>query len=358
MRTRLIYITTIIMTLVIGVSATMVIGYYLLNKEPVIKTIKEVNITESGSIKSAIDKIYNAVLAVETYKGTRVVSTGTGFIYKQDDKYGYIITNHHVIAGATKVNVITANGEEVNAKILGSDQYADIAVLSIEKAAVLQVATIGKSDTLKLGDTLFTVGSPLGNQYRGTVTKGILSGKDRTVSLDVNNGAFIMQVLQTDAAINPGNSGGPLLNINGEVVGVNSLKLVQDTIEGMGFAIPIEIVMGSVDRLEKGEVIKRPLIGAELVDVTDVYGLLIKGITVDKSIASGVVIADVTANMPASIAGLKKGDIISEINGVKIEDIAHFRFNLYKFSIGETITVKYYRDIKLETLKILLDKSL
>lgn len=356
MRTKFIYFITIVITLLVGIMATFLVAKYYPNNETV-KTIKEVNITETDKMKPAIDKIYNAVVVLESYRGVTLISTGTGFVYKQDDKFGYIITNHHVIDGATSVKAVKANGKEIIVKVLGSDEIADIAVLSMDKTEVLQVAIIGKSDLLEIGDTLFTVGSPMGADYFGTVTKGILSGKDRTVSVQSTNGSLIMEVIQTDAAINPGNSGGPLLNINGEVIGVNSLKLVENTVEGMGFAIPIEIVMGSIDRLEKGETIKRPLIGAELVDVTNTYGLYYNNVYLNESIKSGAVITKIQVGSSADKVGLKKGDVIVGINSIKIDDTAHFRFNLYKFSLGNTIKIKYYRGTELSEVNILLDKS-
>lgn len=252
MRQKIIYISTVILSFFLGVIGTyLVIKNNPITVQDVVKTINEVKITESDTIQPAIEKIYDAVVLVESYKGNALIGTGTGFVYKKDDKNGYIITNHHVIENASSVKVISTNGKTSEVKILGSDIYADIAVLSIDAKDVLKVAEIGESTKLKLGDTLFTVGSPLGSEYMGTVTKGILSGKDRTVSVNLANGKFMMEVLQTDAAINPGNSGGPLVNINGEVIGVNSLKLVEDEIEGMGFAIPIEIAMSAAETLEK-----------------------------------------------------------------------------------------------------------
>ena len=360
MREKIIYIVTIIASLLIGVIGTILVYNNKFGKirEVVEKEVKEVSITESDTIKPAIDKIYDAVVLVETYKGNRLVSTGTGFVYKKDDKVGYIITNHHVIEGGNKIKVVNIDGQSVDAVILGSDVYADLAVLSIEKDAVLQVAELGSSTDLELGDTLFTVGSPVGKEYMGTVTKGILSGKNRTVTVSLTNGDFMMEVLQTDAAINPGNSGGPLVNINGQVVGVNSLKLVQDEIEGMGFAIPIELAMTSVEHLEKGEEIKRPMLGVELSDVTNTYGLYLNDIYLDTEFKNGVVIVSVVQNTPAAAAKLKKGDVILEVNGTKINDVGHFRFILYKYSVGDTIKVKYYREGKIQEVNVLLDKSI
>ncbi|MDD2518341.1 MAG: trypsin-like peptidase domain-containing protein [Bacilli bacterium] len=358
MREKIVYITTVVLAFFVGVTSTyLVIRYYPIEGEKVIKTIKEVEITESDSIQPAVEKVYDAVVLIESYRNNQLIGTGTGFVYKKDNKNGYIITNHHVIENSDSIKVLDINGEESEATLLGSDAYADIAVLSIDQSAVLKVVKIGDSTKLKLGDTLFTVGSPLGSEYIGTVTKGILSGKDRTISVDQSNGSLMMDVIQTDAAINPGNSGGPLVNINGEVIGVNSLKLVEDEIEGMGFAIPIEIVMTSVDRLEKGEEIKRPLLGVEIMDATETYALYRNGIQYDEPFENGIAVISVQPNTPAAVAGLKKADVILEINGTKITGIAHFRFVLFKYEIGETITTKVYRDGKIEDISIKLDKS-
>lgn len=359
MKNKITYIVTIIITLAIGVSGTIVtLHFFSMTEKTLEKTVSEVSISETDTLKTAIDKIYDSVVLIETYTNNKQVSSGTGFVYKKDDKNGYIITNHHVIDGATTVKVTNIEGQTVEAKVLGSDEYADIAVLSVEASSVLQVAEIGKSSDSNIGDTLFTIGSPLGADYMGTVTKGILSGKDRTVSVSLSSGSFIMEVLQTDAAINPGNSGGPLVNINGEVIGVNSIKLVQDEIEGMGFAIPIEIVMASVDRLEKGEKIVRPVIGVEMLDISNAYYLYRNGITIDNSIDSGVAIVSVQENSPAAEAGLQKGDVILEVEGTTIKDIAYFRFVLYKYSVGDKIKVKYYRNNEILETEINLTKGL
>jgi serine protease Do len=354
MRTKLFQGLTVLAIFLLGSFATFIVIEYL----PDDKIINEVKITESDTIKSSVDKVYDAVVYIESYEYGDPIGSGTGFIYKKDDKYGYLITNHHVIDGADEVKIITTAGAETTAKILESDEYADIAVLSIDAQYADKVVEIGSSDDANVGDTIFTVGSPLGLEYMGTVTKGIISGKNRTVSVELTNGDYMVEVLQIDAALNPGNSGGPLLNINGQVIGVNSLKLVKSEIEGMGFALPIEVVMGFVDRLEKGQKISRPLIGVELTDVSDAYTLYRKGILVDGDIKNGVVISGVSKTSPGDQAGLKIGDVIIEINSNATNDIAHFRYNLYKYSIGDIITIKYIRDGKTLETKVTLDESL
>lgn len=349
----------IISSFFVGVISTIIVVHYFpINTQIIEKTVSEITVTESDTISSSVDKVYNAVVVIESYTNNKLSSSGTGFVYKQDGKTGYIITNYHVIKGATSIKVVNANNESVDAKLLGGDEYEDVAVLSIDSSAVLAVAEIGSSEEMSIGDTLFTVGTPVGSEYMGTVTKGILSGKDRTVSVTLdNNNSYMMQVLQTDAAINPGNSGGPLCNINGQVVGVNSLKLVQDTIEGMGFAIPIELVMTSVDRLEKGERIVRPVLGIESLDATNTYALYRNNILLDEDIDSGVVIVNVVEDSPAEAAGLSKGDVILEINDNKITDGAHLKYILYKYTVGDKITVKYYRDGKIKETVVSLTKA-
>ena len=313
--------------------ASFFIGFfyndYLLNEEDVIPTYTEVTFKEENSLRSSIDKIYNAVVVIETYdnRGNKI-GTGSGFCYKKDNR-AYFITNNHVIENSNIIQVINMENKSYEATLLGKDEYLDIAILSTESEASLQVATLSNSSSIQLGDTVFTVGSPLGSKYMGTITKGILSGKNRKVTVSTSSGNYIMEVLQTDAAINPGNSGGPLVSISGEVIGVNSLKLVQDEIEGMGFAIPIELVSESLIKLEKGEIIIRPILGIEISDTNR---------------SNGVYITNVEEKYPASIAGLHRGDYIISIDGEKVEDSAHFRYILYRHKIGDTITITYIRN--------------
>ena len=365
MKHKLIYIATIILSISLGAMGTIAVYKHIPQaiKESTEKnqntqiTSGNINITETNTIKAAINEIYDAVLVVETYKNNTALSTGTGFIYKQDDEKGYIITNHHVIEKGNKFKITLPSGEETEATLLGSDEYSDIAVLAIKKEIVTKVAKLGTSADMEVGDTVFTVGSPLGKEYMGTVTKGILSGKNRTITVtSTNNYSQMIDVLQTDAAINPGNSGGPLLNIKGEVIGVTSMKYVKDEIEGMGFAIPIEIVNSLTNRLEKGEKIERPLIGIEMTDVTNSYYLYKLGIIIPQEIQNGVVITNLSENYPAIKAGLKKGDIILSINDTEITDSAHFKYLLYKYQVGDKIKITYYRNNKVQETEIVLDK--
>lgn len=317
-------------------------------------------IVEKNSISDAVEKAKDAVVMIQGYKNTQVASTGTGFVYKTDSKYGYIMTNEHVVEGTEKVVLIMANDEEVEGKLLGGDEYLDLAVIRIPKDKVMVVSEIGDSTNSNVGDTVFTIGTPMGYDYRGTVTSGILSGKDRMVGVSIGNSTtqdYVMKVLQTDAAINPGNSGGPLLNVNGEVIGVNSMKLVQEEIEGMGFAIPIEYAMSHIEALEKSNSIDWPVLGISMLNATDTTALYQNSIQIPSKTVEGVVVASITENTGASKSELKKGDIITAINGEKVKNIAYLRYELYKYTPGEVIEVTYLRDNKEHKTKVTLTKS-
>lgn len=335
--------------------------YLLISYVPLkTKTITEVNNEykiEETAVEQAIDKVYDAVVVVESFSNNRKIGTGTGFIYKKDNKYGYVMTNSHVIGNGNQVKILLSDGKEINAKILGKDALSDIAVLSISSNSVKKVAEIGNSENTKLGNTVITVGAPMGSEYSGTVTKGILSGKDRmlTVSLSsYSSNDLMIRVLQTDAAINPGNSGGPLVNIAGQVIGITSLKLVQSEVEGMGFAIPIEDAMRYVEDLESGKEISRPFIGIEMLDVNEVYSLFIEGIIIDEEIEKGVVIINVTENSPAEKIGLKRGDIILKMGDKEIDNKAQLRYELYKYKVGDKLKIFVYRDEKISEYTLTL----
>ena len=317
-------------------------------------------VVEKGSISDSVEKVKDAVVMIRGYKNDTETSTGTGFVYKTDNKFGYIMTNQHVVEGIDKVILVTSDDKEIEGQILGGDEYLDLAVIRISKSSVKDVVEIGDSSTSKVGDIVFTIGSPMGYDYRGTVTSGILSGKDRMVSVSVSNSNtedYVMKVLQTDAAINPGNSGGPLLNVNGEVIGINSMKLVQEEIEGMGFAIPIEYAMSHIDSLESGKSIEWPVLGISMINVGDTNTLYNNHLSVPANINSGVVVANITNDSGASKSELKVGDIIIAINGEKVSNTAYLRYELYKYKPGEKIEVTYFRNNKDNKTTVTLSSS-
>lgn len=360
MKNKLIYVLIIAGCMGLSMFGTVLIMDYKLSNNKCKcdnHTTKTVSVVEENNLKTSISKVYDSVVYVGTYYGDELASSGTGFVYKTDDKYGYVLTNHHVISGNYSIKVTNNDGMTVDATILGSDEFADIAVLQIPKDAVMKVAEIGESSTLELGDTVFAIGSPLGSKYMGTVTKGILSGKDRLVNVRVSTGYYVMNVLQTDAAVNPGNSGGTLANIDGKVVGIISMKVVEDRIEGMGFAIPIEVAMSYVDQLEKGEPVERPVVGIEYADVTSLYNLYLHRINLSSKIKYGVVITDIIEGYAAEKAGLKKGDVITAIDDEKIPDSSYFRYILYKYNVGDKVKITYIRGDNEKIAEVTLDKN-
>lgn len=320
-------------------------------------TRNDTQVYEKNSLAPAVDKVYNAVAMVSAYQKETLASTGSAFVYKTDNKYGYLLTNYHVVEGADSIKITTEDDKEADAELLGGDEYLDLAVLKVDKSNISMVANIGTSEKMHLGDTVFTVGTPMGEEYRGTVTSGILSGKDRMVSVSVSNSSsndWIMRVLQFDASINPGNSGGPLLNSNGEVIGICSLKLVDDQIEGMGFAIPIEYAMNHIESLEKGKDISWPILGVSMINASDTAGLYRNQINIDRNITEGVVVVQAEKGSGAYDAGLTTGDVIIKLDGKKVKDSAYLRYELYQHQAGDTIKVTYIRNGKENTVEIKL----
>lgn len=365
MRGKIINFLTVILGIIVGAGTTyMVIANpFDSNKESgslgcqYTSCTNKVVIDNTG-ISEAVNKVYDSVVMIENYKGNTLAGSGSGFVYKTDSNYGYIMTNHHVVDNSTSLKVKLTNGNTIEAKLLGSDEYLDIAVISIPVKSVIKVATIGKTSDLKLGDSIFTIGSPVGEEYFNSITSGIISGLNRQVTVSINsNNDWVMDVLQVDAAINPGNSGGPLLNSNGEVIGVNSLKLVDSQIEGMGFSIKIEDAMAHVKTLEAGKSLERPLLGISLLSVADKNYLYKYNIKIDNNIEYGVVVLEIVNGTGAAKSDLKRGDVITAIDGKKVTNAAYLKYVLYKYNVGDKIKVTYLRDGKEKTTEITLTKN-
>lgn len=315
-------------------------------------------VVENGGISQTVNKVIDSVVMIKSYSGNKMIGTGSGFVYKKDSKYGYIMTNQHVVDDAKKVTAVFTNGKEVNAEVLGGDKYIDIAVMKVPVNDVISVAKIGKSDDVKLGDTVVAIGTPVGETYYNTVTGGYISGLDRkvTVSVEAAND-WVQDVVQIDASINPGNSGGTLVNFNGEVIGVTSLKLVDSNIEGMGFAIKIDDAMKHVDTLEKGEKIERPLLGISHTGVTEKALISKYGITLDESITEGIVILSVEEGSSADKAGLKSGDVVIKLDDDKVTNTAYLKYLLYKHNIGDKIKLTYIRGRSEKVAEVTLTDS-
>ena len=350
-KTILICFIFFVITVVTSVTAVILYTkFYPIESKIITENINRTEVIESA-ISDSIEQVFDSVVTVKSYYNGKAIGTGSGFVYKTDDKFGYILTNNHVIEYANTVEILLQNGETVNANILGKDSYSDIAVLSISKDKVLKVATLGDSDKIYLGETVFTVGSPMGEEYSGSITKGIISAKERTIETD----SVITKVIQTDAAINPGNSGGPLVSLSGEVIGITSMKLASEQIEGMGFAIPINEAKMYASYLENNKEVSRPYLGVSLIDVKDTYKLYYYGLNIDSSIKDGVVIASIDKNSNTAKAGLDVGDVILKINNDKITSISKLRYYLYQYSIGDEVEITYNRFGKEKSAKVKLE---
>ncbi len=328
-------------------------------------TEKEVTVTDKG-ISDAVSKLYDASVIVEVGTGEDKLSGwGSGFVYKTDDKYGYIFTNHHVVDGAKSIKIVLSNETEVTGELVGSDEYADVAVVKIPKDKVIAVAEIGKSEDVLVGDTIFAIGTPVSLEYSFTVTRGILSGKNRMVEMSSSTkksyygqsgDSWYMNLLQIDASINSGNSGGPLANSNGEVIGITNSKLSSSSlsgasIENMGFAIPIEDALSVAEYLENNGKVTRPVLG---VTMTSVEGAEYNGVKISDSITSGAVITDVSSGSTADAAKLKKGDVIIKLDDYKIKDYKYLKYYLYRYRVGDKVKITYIRDGKEKTVEVTL----
>jgi serine protease Do len=280
-KNKFITIVAILLAFVAGAELTYILLNNSSNKEKKEEKIEVTNnscsncmsgtmVIENGGITQTVDKIYDSIVMIKNYQNNRLAGSGSGFVYKTDDTYGYIMTNQHVVSGANKLTALFSNKEEVVAEFLGGDKYIDIAIIRVPKNKIISVAKIGSTSDIKLGDTVVAIGTPIGESYYNSITGGHISGLDRKVTVSVESkGDWIQDVIQVDAAINPGNSGGALVNFNGEVIGVTSLKLVSSGIEGMGFAIKIEDAMKHIDKLEKGETIDKPYLGVTHCNLTE-----------------------------------------------------------------------------------------
>lgn len=307
--------------------------------ESVTREERNVTINDTG-IAEAVAKVYDAVVVVSTYSDDTYVASGTGFVFRHDGDTYYLLTNYHVIEDGNHVIVTFTDGSIVETEIIGFDEYQDIAVLAIESDEEYTVAEIGNNDETRIGDTTFAVGAPLDSAYSWTVTRGIVSGKDRLVEVS----DYIMKTIQTDAAINSGNSGGPLCNANGEVIGITSLKLVNDGIEGMGFAIPIEDAIDKAEDIINGEVTDYPYLGVSMLDFADAYFSQYYSLIRQSNLDGGVIVTDVVEDSPAANGGIRANDIITAMDGEEVPSVAYLRYYLYQHNVGDTVTFTVYRN--------------
>ena len=346
-------------------------------------SVSSVQYSNETSTTKAVEKVQDAVVSVINYQTQSsdslssifgniessdelaVAGEGSGVIYKKDGDTAYIVTNNHVISGAEKIDILLASGEKLSGELVGADTYSDIAVIKIAADKVTTIAEFANSDTIKVGETAIAIGSPLGSVYANTVTQGIISSLSRTVTSQTEDGQTIStNAIQTDTAINPGNSGGPLINIQGQVIGINSSKITSSSVsssgvavEGMGFAIPSNDAVQIINQLETNGKVTRPALGVQMVNLTDLStSQLEKAGLANTDLTSGVLIVSTQSGLPAD-GKFEPYDVIIEIDGETIENKSDLQSELYKHQIGDTITVTYYRNNKKMTVDIKLTHS-
>ncbi|WP_066059562.1 S1C family serine protease [Robertmurraya korlensis] len=328
---------------------------------------ENVSLNVVTDITKAVEKAGDAVVGITNLQTTSFWSesssqeagSGSGVIYKKADGKAYVVTNHHVIEGANSLEVTLTDGTKLEAKLRGSDVWTDLAVLEVDGSKIETVAEFGDSDALKIGEPVIAIGNPLGATFSGSVTQGIVSGLERAIPVDINQDGAIdwqAEVLQTDAAINPGNSGGALINISGQVIGINSMKIAQSSVEGIGLSIPIKSAEPIISDLEEFGEVKRPYMGIQLQSVNEVSAYHQKEtLKLPEDVTSGVVIMTVDPNSPAEQAGLEDLDVIVEMDGDPINDVIDLRKHLYnKKKVGDQLKIKFYRAGKIQETTIKL----
>lgn len=294
-------------------------------------TNQQIAATVSPSIVGVSNMSYsqNSYLNINT-----VQSTGSGIIISTD---GYIVTNNHVVSNANKLKVNLASGDEVDAKLIGTDATTDIAIIKIDPSGLdLKAATLGYSSSLQVGDEVLAIGNPLGLKLAGSVTHGIVSALNRSLTVD----GTTYNLIQTDAAINSGNSGGALVNNKGEVIGINSVKVASDGVEGLGFAIPIDDIKDVIeDIIKDGYVHGRPSIGINIVEITSQLAYYY-----NLPSNYGLFVNSVVEGSAAEISGIEVGDIIIAFNGEKVTSASDFIAKKNEYKAGDTIELTINRE--------------
>ncbi|MCA5012069.1 MULTISPECIES: S1C family serine protease [unclassified Enterococcus] len=347
--------------------------------------VTNVSLDVNSDVTKAVEKVQNSVVSVINLQSTsqnsdfgslfggqngneangdesngsdlEAASEGSGVIYKKDGKTAYVVTNNHVVDQAKGLEVVMHDGTKVQGELVGTDSYTDLAVIKISSDKVDSIAEFGNSDKLKIGEPALAIGSPLGSAYANSVTQGIISSVNRNIQNENNGQAININAIQTDAAINPGNSGGPLVNIEGQVIGINSVKIVQSesqvSVEGMGFAIPSNDVVNIINQLEKDGKVTRPALGISMEELTNVSTQQRKEIlNLPEDVQTGVLVRTVQTATPADKAGLERYDVITKIDDEDISSVTELQSALYKKKVGDKMKVTFYRDGKEQSVDV------
>lgn len=329
-------------------------------------SVQQTSAKSNSSIADTVERLSKTIVGIENYQqqqdrsiyGTPNSSesvksgTGSGVIFQKNNDTAYIVTNNHVVEGSSKLEVSLYNGEKVSAEIVGTDALTDLAVLKIDAKHVEATAEFGDSTTLRPGDQVYAIGNPLGLDLSRTVTQGIVSAINRSIAVSTSAGNWDTNVIQTDAAINPGNSGGALINPQGLVIGINSLKIAESGVEGLGFAIPSNDVIPILNELIENGKIERPYLGVGLADLEQIPEFYWPA-----NVEGGVMITTVEENSAAAKAGLKAKDMIVSMNGTKVANSSELRKYLYtKVKNGDEIKMEVNRNGEVISITVQLTK--
>lgn len=331
-----------------------------------------ISVDVSSQIIEVVEKVSAAIVGItniqkraDFWSGDEIneAGTGSGVIYKLTEDSAYIVTNHHVVEEADVVEIILDDDTNIEAELLGSDIFTDLAVLKAPRSEIPieHAINMGTSNNVKVGEPVIAIGNPLGHMFAGSVTQGVISGKQRTIPIDLNqNGRPDWQtdVLQTDAAINPGNSGGALINIEGQLIGINSMKVNQEIAQGIGFAIPIDAAKPIIAQLEETGTVHRPHMGVEIYSLEEVPQTEWDDtLNIPNDVSGGVYIWSIDRQSPAELAGLRRLDVITSFAGEEVEDIVALRKILYEEKqIGDEVEVVYYRNGKKHKTSVILEE--
>ncbi len=361
---QILLISLVVVAMLAGIAGGAVFSYFGKDLRQIVTEVgtQKVTLEEESAVIDVVNKVSPSVVSITSEQSTldffgRVTesqSSGTGFIVTED---GLIITNKHVVSNTrARYSIFTSDGKEYDAEIKAVDPYFDIAFLKINASGLTKVE-LGDSDNLKIGQKVVAIGNALG-RFNNTVTTGIVSALGRALEAG-DSGSFETQTLenmiQTDASINPGNSGGPLVNISGQVIGINTAVAGG---EGIGFAIPINIVKSAIDSVVKSGQIERPMIGIRYINISKEFATRNKLPVNGGALiyASGTDLA-VLPNTPAFQAGLIEGDIITKIDENEIKEGQSLITILYKYKPGDKVTITYVRNKETKTAEIILTKS-
>lgn len=334
-------------------------------------------LTEGTDVPGVVERIGGAVVGITNIQsrgGSGMfgmqedavgvpVGTGSGVIYKKEGDLAYIVTNNHVVTGSNQLEVTLADGTDVEGTLVGTDIWTDLAVVTMDASAADTVVEFGDSSALRAGQPVIAIGNPLGLEFAGSVTTGVVSGLERIVPVDVNEDGqpdFQSEAIQTDAAINPGNSGGALLDATGKLIGINSAKISTETVEGIGLAIPIDIAVPIIEQLEANGEVQRPTMGVTTVDLASIPSAYYETeIGLPADVTTGAVVQRVLPNSAASQAGLRPLDVITQVDGQPVENSGDLRQHLFtEKRVGDRMEVTFYRDGQQQQVTLSLTDNL